>query len=282
MIEVEDLPELRAPVIIAAFEGWNDAAEAASNVVEHLAQVWGARPVAAFDPEDYYDFQVNRPRVGWVDGERRISWPTTRVLLSQDATADRDILLIQGIEPSTRWRSFIVEILELAREVDASLLMCLGALLADVPHSRPFPVATLSDDPEIGRRFTLDPSTYEGPTGIVGVLADAARQASIPVLSCWASVPHYAAGSASPKATLALLRRVEDLLGVTVSHGELADLAKAWEQGVDELAASDQEVADYVRSLEQAQDTAERPEASGDAIAREFERYLRRRGTEGG
>ncbi len=281
MIEVEDLPELRAPVIIAAFEGWNDAAEAASNLLEHLAQVWNARPVAAIDPEDYYDFQVNRPRVGWVDGERRISWPTTRVLLSQDTPLDRDVLLIQGIEPSTRWRSFIVELLELAREVDASLLVCLGALLADVPHSRPFPVSVLSDDPQIARRFQLDPSSYEGPTGIVGVLADAARQASIPVVSCWASVPHYAAGSASPKATLALLHRLEGLLGASVPPGELADEAAAWERGVDQLASSDTEVADYVRTLEEAQDTADHPEASGDAIAREFERYLRRRGDEG-
>ncbi len=281
MIEVEDLPELRAPVIIAAFEGWNDAAEAASNLVEHLAQIWKARPVAAIDPEDYYDFQVNRPRVGWVDGERRISWPTTRVLLSQDTDFDRDVVLIQGIEPSTRWRSFIVELLELAREVDASLLVCLGALLADVPHSRPFPVSVLSDDPQIARRFQLDPSSYEGPTGIVGVLADAARQAAIPVVSCWASVPHYAAGSASPKATLALLHRLEGLLGTSLPAGELPEEAAAWEKGVDQLASSDTEVADYVRTLEEAQDTADHPEASGDAIAREFERYLRRRGTEG-
>lgn len=281
MIEVEDLPELRSPVIIAAFEGWNDAAEAASNTVEHLSEVWSARPVAALDPEDYYDFQVNRPRVGWVDGERRISWPTTRVLVAQDTGFDRDVILIQGIEPSTRWRSFVVELLELAREVDTSLLVCLGALLADVPHSRPFPVLTTSDEVRMIRRFNLEPSSYEGPTGIVGVLADAARQASIPVVSCWASVPHYAAGSASPKATLALLGRLEELLDITVSHGDLTELARAWERGVDELAASDREVADYVRTLEQAQDTAEHPEASGDAIAREFERYLRRRGTDG-
>ncbi|HYO85110.1 MAG TPA: PAC2 family protein [Dermatophilaceae bacterium] len=281
MIEVEDLPELRAPVIIAAFEGWNDAAEAASNVVDHLARVWHARPVAAIDPEEYYDFQVNRPRVGWVDGERRISWPTTRVLVSQDSGLDRDVLLIQGIEPSTRWRSFVVELLELAREVDASLLVCLGALLGEVAHSRDFPVAVLSDDPDMARRFTVDESNYEGPTGIVGVLADAARQASLPVISCWASVPHYAAGNPSPKGTLALLTRIETLLGASLPHGQLAEQSRQWERDVDQLAAADQEVADYVRSLEQAQDAAEHPGASGDAIAKEFERYLRKRGSEG-
>lgn len=280
MIAIEDMPELRSPIILAAFEGWNDAAEAASGVVAHLGDTWDADPVAALDPEEYYDFQVNRPRVGSVDGERRITWPTTRILLAQPPSIGRDVLLIQGIEPSMRWRSFIVEILELARDVDASLLVCLGALLADVPHSRPFPVHVSSEDPRMAHRFDVGPGTYEGPTGIVGVLADGARQAEIPIVSCWVSVPHYAAGSQSPKGILALLGRLEELLDHPLPHGDLEDLAKAWERGVDELAANDEEVAEYVRALEQAQDTADHPEASGDAIAREFERYLRRRGDE--
>jgi predicted ATP-grasp superfamily ATP-dependent carboligase len=281
MIEVEGIPQLRAPVVIAAFEGWNDAGEAASAVVGHLAEVWNARPVAALDPEEYYDFQVNRPRVVVIDGQRRITWPTTRALLAQQTGFGHDVVLIQGIEPSMRWRSYVVELLDLARDVDACLLVCLGALLADVPHSRPFPVSVTSEDSQLVHRFNLEPSSYEGPTGIVGVLADAAHQAAIPVLSCWASVPHYAAGSASPKASLALLGRLEELLDVAVPHGDLSELARSWERGVDRLAAKDQEVADYVRTLEQAQDTADHPAATGDAIARDFERYLRRRGGEG-
>ncbi len=277
MIEVEDLPELVDPVVIAAFEGWNDAGEAATSVVEHLAQVWEAEPIAAIDPEEYYDFQVNRPRIGTTDGVRRITWPTTRVLYAPRRAAGRDILLIQGIEPSTRWRSFVVELLSLADEVDASMVLCLGSLLADVPHTRPLPVGTFSEDASLAHSLDLEPSTYEGPCGIVGVLADASHQAEIPTISCWVSVPHYAGGTPSPKAALALLDQVEELLDLRVPRGDLEDLSKAWERGVDELAAGDDEVAEYVQALEQATDTAEHPEASGDAIAREFERYLRRR-----
>ncbi len=277
MIEVEDLPELVDPVIIAAFEGWNDAGEAATSVVEHLALLWDAQPIAAIDPEEYYDFQVNRPRVGAIDGVRRITWPTTRVLHAPKAVAGRDVLLIPGLEPSMRWRSFVVEFIALADEVDASMVLDLGAPPADVPRTRPLPVGGYAEAAHLTHALDLEPSTYEGPTGIVGVLADAAHQSDIPTMSCWVSVPHYAGGSPSPKATLALLDHLEELLQLTVDRGDLEDLAKAWERGVDELAASDEEVAEYVQALEQATDTAEHPEASGDAIAREFERYLRRR-----
>jgi len=213
MIEMEDLPELVSPVVIAAFEGWNDAGEASTAAVAHLAQVWGAEPVAALDPEDYHDFQVNRPRIGTVDGERRITWPTTRLLLARNVVDGRDVILVQGVEPSMRWRSFVVELLTFVDALDASLLVCLGSLLADAPHTRPFPVGVHSEDPHLRHRFDLQASTYEGPTGIVGVLADAAAQAELPTLSCWVSVPHYAGGPPSPKATLAVLARVEELLG---------------------------------------------------------------------
>lgn len=282
MIEMRDVQRLRDPVVIAAFEGWNDAAEAASSLITHLAHIWNAETIAAVDPEDYYDFQVNRPRVYRSEFGRRISWPTSRILLARDPQLPRDILLVDGIEPSLRWRSFVVELLDMARAVDASLLVCVGALLADVPHSRRISVSVTSEDPALVRRHALEPSTYEGPTGIVGVLADAATKASMPALSCWAAVPHYAAGAACPKATLALLRRIEELLDVEVPHLDLEEQARAWEEGVDELAASDEEVAEYVRVLEQAQDTADHPQASGDAIAREFEKYLRRRGPDMG
>ena len=278
MIALTDVPELRDPIMIAAFEGWNDAGEAATAAVEHLAEVWNAETVAAIDPEDYYDFQVSRPRILMEDGKRRVSWPTTRILLATSTSLNRDVILVQGIEPSTRWRSFTIELLEFAQHIGVTTFVTLGALLADVPHTRPIPVSATSEHEDAVHRFDLEPSKFEGATGIVGVLADAASQADLPSLSCWAAVPHYAGGTPSPKATLALISKLEELFDLAIPHGDLPDQARAWEHGVDELAESDDEVAEYVHSLEEAQDTVDLPEASGDAIAREFERYLRRRG----
>ena len=278
MIELEDLPECRNALMIAAFEGWNDAGEAASAVIEHLADLWGAEVVSALDPEDYYDFQVNRPRVLIENGHRRISWRTTRVLVATDTPIGRDVVLVQGVEPSFRWRAFAIELMELAQAADVTTVITLGALMADVAHSRPIPVTATADNEETRHRHDLEASTYEGPTGIVGVLADAAVQVGIPSISCWAAVPHYAGHTPSPKATLALIRRLEELLDGAIDHGDLDEDARAWERGINELAASDEEVAEYVEALEEAQDTADLPEASGDAIAKEFERYLRRRG----
>ena len=278
MIELEDLPELDNPVLIAAFEGWNDAGEAATAVIDHLAELWDAEPVAALDPEDYYDFQVNRPRAVIDGGQRRIHWRTTRVLVATNTTLGRDVVLVQGIEPSFRWRAFTIELMELAHDAEVSTVITLGALMADVAHSRPIPVTTTSDDEETRLRYGAEPSRYEGPTGIVGVLADAACQAGLESISCWAAVPHYAPHTPSPKAAVALVSALEELLDAPIDHGDLDESARAWERGVNELAASDDEVADYIDTLEKAQDTADLPEASGDAIAREFERYLRRRG----
>jgi predicted ATP-grasp superfamily ATP-dependent carboligase len=277
VLEFEDVPDLVDPVLIAAFEGWNDAGEAATSVVRHLSDVWEAELVAAFDPEDYYDFQVNRPRVLLDEGQRVLSWPTTRILVATETGFERDVVLVQGIEPSMRWRAFSNELLELARHFGVTTVVTIGALLADVPHTRPIPVTATAEDDSVMHRYDVEPSRYEGPTGIVGVLSHTASEAGLPTLSAWAAVPHYAGGAPSPKATLSLVRRLESLLGVTVPHGELEENARAWERGVDELAQSDEEVAEYVQSLEEAQDTAELPEASGDAIAREFERYLRGR-----
>ncbi|GIL34462.1 PAC2 family protein [Phycicoccus sp. DTK01] len=280
MIELEDIGDLHDPVMIAAFEGWNDAGEAASSVLEHLADVWGAEVVAALDPEDYYDFQVNRPRVVVEGGKRRISWRTTRILVARDTSLGRDVIIVQGVEPSFRWRAFAVELMELAEAADVSMVVTLGALMADVAHTRPIPVTATSDNEDTRHRHGLEVSGYEGPTGIVGVVSDAATQVGIPSVSCWAAVPHYAGHSPSPKATLALVGRLEELFDAPIEHDELEDDARAWERGINELAESDSEVAEYVESLEEAQDTAELPEASGDAIAKEFERYLRRRGTD--
>ena len=278
MIELADVPELTDPVMIAAFEGWNDAGEAATSAVEHLARVWKAEPFAALDPEDYYDFQVNRPTVGLdADGRRRVTWPTTRLLAAHVPSLGRDVVIVDGIEPSMRWRGYAVELLQCADRLGVTALITVGALLADVPHTRPIPITSTSDDPTMLEDLDVEQSRYEGPTGIVGVLSDAAVQAGLPSVSLWAAVPHYAGAGPSPKASLALLRRVEDLLDVPIPLEDLPELAQAWERGVDELAEGDTEVGDYVRALEQAKDTTELPEASGEAIAQEFERYLRRR-----
>lgn len=282
MIELnvsEGTTELVDPVVIAAFEGWNDAADAATGAVEHLMKVWGARIVGSIDPEDYYDFQVNRPVVGTgSDGIRRITWPTTHIAVASPPELDHDVILIRGIEPNMRWRQFCSELLEACEELGASLVVTLGALLADTPHTRPIPVSGTATEPDIVDRLGLEESTYEGPTGIVGVFHDACVQLDIPAAGFWAAVPHYVAQPPCPKATLALVHRLEQLIEVSIPLGELPEDAKAWERGVDELAEEDEDVAEYVRALEETRDTTDLPEASGEAIAREFERYLRRRG----
>lgn len=276
------VPPLRDPIALAAFGGWNDAGDAATGVIEHLQNLWQAHPLVALDPEDYHDFQVTRPQVALTStGRRRITWPTTRLSWARPPGSERDIILVHGIEPSFRWRRFTDELIEHFIAHDVSTLITLGALLADVPHTRPIPVTTTSEDPDLIERLALQKSTYEGPTGIVGVLGETASRRGLPVLSLWAAVPHYVGQSPSPKAVLALLSRVEELIGVALPLGDLTDEAHAWEHGVDELAGQDEEIAEYVRQLEQAKDTVELPEASGEAIAREFERYLRRRSDEG-
>ncbi|GAA4601222.1 filament polymerization regulator ParJ [Actinoallomurus liliacearum] len=279
MVELDDVPELVDPVVIAAFEGWNDAGEAASGVVRHLEDIWDATPLAALDPDDYYDFQVTRPTVEMVDGEtRRISWPTTRLSVAKMPGSDRDVVLVHGIEPNMRWRAFCRDLVGIMLELNARTVVLLGALLADAPHTRPVPITAASSDAALTTRLQLEPARYEGPTGILGVLQDACAKADLETVSLWAAVPHYVAQPPSPKATLALLRWVEDVLDLSVSLGELPEQARAWENGVNELAEQDSEVAEYVRALEEQKDATELPEASGDAIAREFERYLRRRG----
>jgi PAC2 family len=276
------VPVLQNPVVLAAFEGWNDAGEAASGALAHLHEVWHAQPVAELDPEQYHDFQVNRPIVSLgEDGRRRITWPTTRISWARPPGSPRDVVLVRGIEPSTRWRTFTEEVLGHLEKLGATTLVTMGALLADVPHTRPIPVTSTSDDEEMLTRLALETSRYEGPTGIVGVLQEAAARRSLPALSLWAAVPHYVGQSPSPKAVLALLGRVEELLEIAVPLGDLAEEAQAWEHGVDELAGEDDEIGEYVRQLEQAKDTVDLPEATGEAIARDFERYLRRRGDGG-
>jgi PAC2 family len=301
VIEFNDIGELASPVAIAGFEGWNDAGEAASGVVNHLGIGWQATPIGAIDPEDFYDFQVNRPVVEIEKGHtKRLIWPTTRISLARARNPDprdqadssepptglsRDVVLVHGIEPNMRWRAFGEEVVHGLESLGVELVILLGALLADVPHTRPVPVtvgsssAKLAADVAVGGIGRVD---YKGPTGIIGVLQHMCTGAGIPTVSLWAQVPHYVAQPPSPKATLALLRGVEDILDAPLPLADLPEEARAWERGVDELAQQDSEVAEYVRTLEEAKDAMELPEASGDAIAREFERYFRRQGRSGG
>jgi proteasome assembly chaperone (PAC2) family protein len=282
VIEIEEIDDLVDPVVIAAFEGWNDAADAASSVIDHLIKVWDARIIGAIDPEEFYDFQVNRPVVG-VDalGHRRITWPSTQVAVASPPDLDRDVILIRGIEPNMRWRQFCAELLAACDDLGGQLVVTLGALLADTPHTRPIPVTGTATEPDLVDRLSLEQSTYEGPTGIVGVFQDACVRLDVPSVSYWAAVPFYVAQPPCPKATLALIGQLEDLLEVSIPLGDLPEDARAWERGVDELAEEDDDVADYVRTLEETRDTTDLPQATGEAIAREFERYLKRRTEEG-
>ena len=274
-------PPLRSPVMVAAFEGWNDAGEAATAAIDHLAEVWAAEEVWAVDPDDYYDFFMNRPTVALEDGTtRRITWPTSRFLVARLPDSERDLVLLRGLEPNMRWRAFCAELLAGAKALGVAEVVTLGALLADTPHTRPVPVSGTSPHAALATQLGLDHSKYEGPTGIVGVLIDACEKAHVPSVSFWAAVPHYVHQPPCPKATIALLRRVEDLLDVPIPLGDLPEEARAWERQVDELAAEDSDVAEYVASLEEREPEEDLPEASGEAIAKEFERFLRRQDPE--
>lgn len=278
------VPTLRDPVLIAAFEGWNDAGDAASGAVEHLELTWDATPLAELDSEDYYDYQVNRPMIRQVDGvTREIVWPTTQLSLCTPPGSERDVLLLRGIEPNMRWRSYCAELLEFVEELGVHTVVILGALLADTPHSRPVPVTGTAYSAEAAERFNLERSRYEGPTGIAGVLQDACVKAGVPAVSFWAAVPHYVSQPPNPKATVALLQRVEDVLDVEVPLGELPNQAEDWEESVSEMTRDDEEIAEYVRTLEERGDAETSiseaiSKIDGDALAAEFERYLRRRG----
>jgi len=281
----EGWPKLQAPILVAAFEGWNDAGDAASGAVEHLELVWDAEPLTELDPDEYYDFQMNRPNVSLVDGvTRRVTWPTTRLSHCRPPGASFDRVLLHGIEPNLRWREFCREILGLVRDLDVRVVVTLGALLSDTPHTRPTTVTGTSYDAESAARFGLERSRYEGPTGIVGVLQDMCVGQGIPAISFWAGVPHYVAQPPNPKATLALLHSVEEVLDVPVPLAALPEQADEWQKLVDEMAAEDDEVTEYIRNLEERDEIDESAlhEASGDSIAREFERYLRRRDRGGG
>lgn len=261
--------------MIAAFAGWNDAGSAASALISHLAKVWGAEKAFELDPEAYHDFQVNRPIVlRGTDGKRQINWPTTTVWVAR--LPHRTYVLVDGIEPSFRWRQYCEELLNIAADLRVEAMITVGALLADTPHTRPLALTATSDDSAISTALNLDISDYEGPTGIVGVLASAATTAGLDSISLWVAVPHYVCEPPSPKATLALVTRLEELLDDSIELGDLPDEAAAWDKEVQEIVADDEDIMEYVQMLEEATDTANDPEASGEAIAQEFETWLRK------
>jgi predicted ATP-grasp superfamily ATP-dependent carboligase len=276
---------LRAPAMVCAFRGWNDAGDAASSAVSFLASSLDARRFARIDPEEFYDFQSNRPCIQFNDeNEREIVWPTIEVFEATAPRAPRDLVLVQGVEPSMRWRAFCANIVDLAEALGVQVVVSLGALLGDVPHTRPVPVSGHASDPALMERLGMQGSTYEGPTGIVGVLHTACAQAGLPSASLWAGVPHYVAAAANPKAALALLRRVEGLIGVSVDVSELESATADYERQVGLAVQSDPDIQAFVERLEQAAEGSDEvaPEdvPSGDAIAREFQRFLRQRGRE--
>lgn len=262
-------------VLIVAFEGWNDAGEAASAAARAVRDQLGLVPRLEVEPEDYFDYQFNRPSVSTNEvGERVLEWPGVTLFAPGEGTG---IHVLLGAEPSRGWKTFSAEIVDAAETAGVTGIVFLGAMLADVPHTRPISVFVGSDNPDVQDFWELEANTYEGPVGILSVLGDAAEKAGIPTLAIWASVPHYVHNSPSPKATLALLDRVEEFVDVRVDRGSLVAEASAWENGIDALAEDDEDMASYIRQLEQARDTVDSPEASGEAIAKEFERYLHRR-----
>jgi proteasome assembly chaperone (PAC2) family protein len=268
-------------LLVVAFEGWNDAGEAASGAVKALKEVLDVVPIADVDPEDYYDFQLNRPTVEFDDdGKRRVRWPSVTFYgpaLDVRGTNHDNIYLLLGTEPSRGWRTFATETIDQALTADITGIIILGALLADVPHSRPIAVHASSENAQVREELGVERSSYEGPVGILSIIAVAAEEVGIPVVSLWASVPHYVHNAPSPKATLALLDKLEEFVDVTIPRGDLLDEARAWEDGIDALAEDDDDMKSYIVSLERARDAVEAPEASGEAIAQEFERYLRKR-----
>jgi predicted ATP-grasp superfamily ATP-dependent carboligase len=275
---------LRAPALVCAFKGWNDAGESATSALTFLAGSLGAEPFAVIDPEEFVDFQSTRPVVRLVDGvTRRIDWPDFEVHAARVPRAPRDLVLLSGPEPAMRWRTFSKIVVDLAEALGVQLVVLMGALLADVPHSRPVSVSAHASDPSLVQRLALQPPTYEGPTGIVGVLHAAAADAGLPSASLWAAVPHYVAVAPNPKGALALLRRLESLVGVTVDATELEDAAVDYERQVSRAVELDPDVQAFVERLERAADEqSEGPDPqslpSGDVLAREFQRFLRQRG----
>jgi proteasome assembly chaperone (PAC2) family protein len=291
---VEEPGPLRRPVVIMAFSGWNDAAESATTAARYLAQLWPSRPLASIDPEDFYHFGLSRPHVRFKPGsrtEREVVWPATEFSLAQPAEIERDIVVGVAIEPHLKWRTYCSAVLELARRVGASLVLTLGALLAEVPHTRPVRLVGGAYDPELAALLGIRPTRYEGPTGIVGVLNTMCREEGVPTASLWANVPHYISGIENPKAALALVRRVSTLLNAQPDLADLTEAAAQFDQNLTGIVAQNAKIAEYVAKLErkkpeedEAQPDAAPPDElppSADLVA-EIEQFLRQQRPEAG
>lgn len=284
LIDYNDDIELREPVLIAAFRGWNDAGEAATFATQHLARVWSAQPLAGVDPEEFYDFQAVRPQVKLTDGlTREITWPSNDFHAVRLEGSERDAILLVGTEPNVRWKTFCALVADVARRHDVKLVITLGALLADVPHSRPTPITGTAMDTELVERLGLQRSRYEGPTGILGVLHHTFASNGIDSASLWAAVPHYLAVSPNPKAALALTRKTVELIDARAPTDDLERATETYEQRVSEMVEADEDVVAYVRLLEERVDEAAKEPTdpfempSGDALAAELETFLRDR-----
>ncbi|HEY2957501.1 MAG TPA: PAC2 family protein [Actinomycetota bacterium] len=271
-------PTLRRPFLIAAFEGWNDAGEAASTALGFVGASLDAETFARIDAEEFYDFQQTRPTVRLDDDlRRRIDWPAVEFQAVRLPSAEHDLVLVRGHEPNLRWRAFVREALEIATSIDVEMVVTLGALLADVPHTRPVQVVGSAGDPRLARRFGLPLSRYEGPTGILGVLSDAASRDSVPALSLWAALPHYVQAAPNPRAALALVEKLSELVRLPVDTSTLADATKAFDETVAELISDDPDLVGYVERLEAAHDQESSPltDVAPDQLVAEVERYLR-------
>ncbi|MEI7722553.1 MAG: PAC2 family protein [Actinomycetota bacterium] len=289
-MEIHKIPALRNPVMLIAFSGWNDAAEAATGAASHILESWtdaehtideqtGVVPelIADIDPEEFYDFQVNRPLVDMDDsGIRSLTWPGTQIFGLQTPNYEFDFIIVRGVEPSMKWKAFTHDLLDLADDLEVGMIITMGSMLADTPHSRPITVTGSGAHPDIARRLGVEVSKYEGPTGILGVIQDACIRRGIDAISLWAAIPHYASNSPSPKATLALINALEDFLAISLPIGDLQTQAVEWESEVDELAREDSDVAEYVKALEESKDATQLSDVSGEDLARELERFLRR------
>jgi proteasome assembly chaperone (PAC2) family protein len=269
-------PALRSPVVLAAFEGWNDAGDAATSAVRSFASLWEADPFAEIDPEEFYDFTANRPQVRLIDGRTRsIEWPSNAFWSATVPGTDIDVVLLDGTEPGLKWRTFCDQVLSVVRAVDARLVVTLGALLAEVPHTRPVRVIGTAEDDDLIDRLALHRSTYEGPTGIVGVLHDALRSRGVPSLSLWAAVPTYVSGPASPVAALALVRRVADLLRIDVDTQGIEAEARSYRARIDQIVADDDDLTEFLQRLEEAFDEEDAQEGDPADLIAEVERFLR-------
>jgi predicted ATP-grasp superfamily ATP-dependent carboligase len=277
---VSSRPELRSPVLVAAFRGWNDGGQGATLGAGYLARHWGAEVFAEIDPENFYDFQAVRPNVSLEEGmTRKLEWPSNTFLHAPIPDLDRDVVIMLGVEPNLRWKTYSQLVLGLAQELGIELVVTLGSLLADVPHTRPAPVSAAASDPSLVEELGVEPSRYEGPTGILGVLLDACRRAGIPSVSLWAAVPHYVSLAPSPRAALALCRRLGELVGTEIDLAELEQAAEEYNEQVTDAVASDAETAAYVEELERRVDLMEAAEElpSGESLAAELTRFLRER-----